>query len=320
MKDIDINNTSTEELEKLIRLDKQKIIKMLQSLRPIDDLFFAIIIEDKVFCQELLQVILDDPNLIVEYTNTQEEIRNLEGRGVRLDAYCKLGNGKHVNIEIQKEDKDDHVRRVRYNTSLLTNQHTQKGSLFKDIPDVIVIYISTFDLFQLNQSYYKIIRQVQFLDGSIHDSEIAQNGTTEIYINTKIDDHTKIARLMKLFVDNTTKSSEFPNMERIKQRYQKTEEGGSKMYDFLMTNFKDVIDAQCNKVREESREEGREEGLQEGLQKGMEKGLQKGLQEKAIQIALKMLQQKLQPELISQITELSLEQLKKLQLQLTQSH
>ena len=78
------------------------------------------------------------------------------------------------------------------------------------------------------------------------------------------------------------------------------------MYDFLMTNFKDVIDAQCDRVREES----------------LEKGLQEGLQKKAIQIALKMLQQKLQPEFISQMTELSLEQLKKLQLQLqlTQSH
>ena len=72
------------------------------------------------------------------------------------------------------------------------------------------------------------------------------------------------------------------------------------MYDFFMTNFKDVIDAQCNKVKEKVREEAK--------------------QEEAIQIALKMLQQKLQPELISQITELSLEQLKKLQLQLTQSH
>ena len=44
MKDIEINNTSAEELEKLIRLDKQQIIKMLQSLKPIDDLFFAVII------------------------------------------------------------------------------------------------------------------------------------------------------------------------------------------------------------------------------------------------------------------------------------
>ena len=61
------------------------------------------------------------------------------------------------------------------------------------------------------------------------------------------------------------------------------------MYEFFMTNFKDVIDAQCDKVR----------------------------QEEAIQIALNMLQEKLQPELISKMTKLSLEQLKKLQLQLT---
>ena len=76
------------------------------------------------------------------------------------------------------------------------------------------------------------------------------------------------------------------------------------MYDFFMTNFKDVIEAQCNKAREESRE----------------KWLQKGKQEEAIQIALNMLQEKLQLEFISKMTKLSLEQLKKLQLQLNQSH
>ena len=64
------------------------------------------------------------------------------------------------------------------------------------------------------------------------------------------------------------------------------------MYDFIMTNFKDVIDAQCKKVREEN----------------------------TIQIALKMLQEKVQLEFISKMTKLSLEQVKKLQLQLTQSH
>ena len=73
------------------------------------------------------------------------------------------------------------------------------------------------------------------------------------------------------------------------------------MYDFFMTNFKDVIEAQCNKVKEKVREEG----------------VQEGLEKKTIQIALKMLQEKVQLEFISKMTELSLEQLKKLQLQLT---
>ena len=40
---------------------------MLQSLKPIDNLFFSVIIEDKIFCQELLQVILDNATRIYRF-------------------------------------------------------------------------------------------------------------------------------------------------------------------------------------------------------------------------------------------------------------
>ena len=311
MNNSDNNNSHYEEIEKIPLLKKENVLKFAKSLKPIDDIFFSVIIEDKDFCQELLQVILDDPNLIVEEINSQEEFTNLDGRSVRLDAYCRLGNGKYVNIEVQRADYDDHARRVRYNASLLTAKCTPKGSLFQDIPDIIMIYISAFDIFELHETYYKVKRVVECRDGSIHQSERIDNGILEIYINTEIDDHSKIARLMRLFVDNTTYNNEFPNMMRVKQQYQQIEEGVNKMYDLSSKYVKDVF----NKGKEEGREEGLQKGLQKGLQEGREEGLQEGLQEKAIRIALKMLQKKQQLEFISEMTELPLEQLKQLQLQ-----
>ena len=43
----------------------------------------------------------------------QSSERNLYGRSVRLDALCILGNGKKCNVEVQRSNKDHHLKRVR---------------------------------------------------------------------------------------------------------------------------------------------------------------------------------------------------------------
>ena len=37
-----------------------------------------------------------------------------------MDALCVLGNGAKVNIEVQRSDNDNHLRRVRFNASSIT--------------------------------------------------------------------------------------------------------------------------------------------------------------------------------------------------------
>jgi predicted transposase/invertase (TIGR01784 family) len=269
-----------------------------------DDVFFSAVIKEKRFCQELLQVVLNDPLLTVKEIKPQKDIINLVGRSVRVDALCTLGNGKNVNIEVQKANNDDHVRRVRYNASILTNSLTPKGSLFKNIPDLIMIYISAFDIFRQNQVYYEVIRQLKYLDGTIHDSNEVQNGIMEIYINTVVDDNSKIARLMKIFADNEAYSEEFPNISDIKKQYQGIEKGEIDMYEYFKTHFQKAFDSQFNL--------GLQQGLLKGREQGLEQGLLKGRQENTIEIAKKMQKRNMQPEEISQITGLSLEQLRQI--------
>ena len=104
---------------------KKELEDYARSLNPIDDLMFAKMAESREFCEEILKVILEDDELTVTENNSQAEIKNLQGRGVILDAKCVTGDGRHINIEIQKADNDNHFRRVRYNGSVLTTNITE---------------------------------------------------------------------------------------------------------------------------------------------------------------------------------------------------
>ena len=95
----------------------------------------------------MLRTILEDEELIVKDVITQNSEKNLYGRSVRLDALCTLGNGEKCNIEIQRSDNDDHLRRVRYNASSITLRDSQSGTKFNKIPEVYVVFISEFDVF-----------------------------------------------------------------------------------------------------------------------------------------------------------------------------
>ena len=73
----------------------------------------------------ILQTIMEDDKLIVTDVIFQSSKRNLYGRSVRLDALCTLGNGTLCNIEVQRSDNDDHLRRARYNASVITSKETE---------------------------------------------------------------------------------------------------------------------------------------------------------------------------------------------------
>ena len=66
-------------------------------------------------------------------------------------------------------------------------------------------------------------------------------------------------------------------------------------------------------IKEEGRQEGIQKGMQEGRQKGRQEGIQKGMQEGRQQVVLNMLQKRLDTSLISEVTGLSEEEIKKLQ-------
>lgn len=204
-----------------------KIREEAKKLNPIDDLMFRTMAEDKAFCEEILRVILSDPELIVLESTPQYAGTNPQGRSVVLDAKCVLGDGRKTDIEVQKANDDDHQRRVRYNGAILTTNLTDPGQKFENVPDVCVIFISRFDIFQDNHSLYHVDRIIR------ETGKVVDNGFEEIYVNAKVKDGTVVSELMEVFVDDKAYNNKFPITSGIKRRYKETEEGQQRMCEIM---------------------------------------------------------------------------------------
>lgn len=207
--------------------EKQKIKKVIEQLNIIDDTVFEKMAEDIGFCEETISTILEQKVKILKVIS-QNSIKNLQGRSVVLDALCEFENGERCNVEVQKANDDDHQRRVRYNASCITANITDPGTKFEKVPTVYGIFISKFDIFGEKKTVYHVDRTVR---GS---GTVLDNGFYEIYVNTKIDDGSDIADLMKIFKEqNTYDFKRFPKVSKRKKQFLKSEEVHGNMVDVV---------------------------------------------------------------------------------------
>ena len=258
----------------------KKFEKYAKLLNPIDDLMFCKMAEHKEFCEEILRVILEDDGLTVIEAVPQWQGKNLTGRSVVLDAKCVTGDGRQINIEVQKADDDNHLKRARYNAAVLTTNISETGKKFEFIPDVCIVFISKFDIFDGGLPLYHIDKVVR------ETGQVIEDGLTEIFVNTVNYDGSKPARLMKLFTENDAYSNdEFPITSELKSIL-KSSEGGSRAMN-------EILEKLISDEKRESEKRGREEGIMLGKEEG------------AKIIAQTMIEEGLPTELIMRYTGLS---------------
>ena len=196
--------------------NKAKIREESVKMNPIHDVMFTMMARDPGFCQEILRVILNDPALeLIGDPVVQYHLPNPMGRKVTLDALCKLGDGRTVAIEVQKNTEPDPQRRVRFESGLLISRLTDPNTPFKDVEDVVFVYISGYDPFDLGKSVYFIDRIVRGLGNVVY------NGFEEVYVNAAVKDGTDVAALMKVFTEDAAYDDRFP---RTSERLQSQED------------------------------------------------------------------------------------------------
>ena len=204
--------------------------KIVEKLNIIDDILFQKMAEDIGFCEEMISTILEQKVKVLKVV-PQNSIKNLQGRSVVLDVLCELEDGRVCNVEVHKKDNDDHVKRVRYNTSCITANISEPGSKFENVPNVISIFISKFDVFEGGKTIYHIERVIREMD------ECQDNGLQEIYVNAKIDDGSDIAELMKIFTNQEAYDfKKFPKVSERKQQFLLKEGGKERMCE-LVDNY-----------------------------------------------------------------------------------
>lgn len=223
---------------------KLTVKERVESLNIIDDSLFHKMAEDIGFCEEMISTILGEPVEVLEVT-PQTSLKNLQGRSVITDALCKMKNGKLCITEVQKANDDDHVRRVRFDTSCVTVNMMNTGTEFKEVPDVIAIFISKFDIFKAGKTVYHIDRIIRET-GKNND-----NGLQEIYVNTKYDDGTEIAELMRIFSQNDAYDfKKFPKTSARKQNFLVSEGGKEAMCEIVEEYAREVAQEQAEEIAE----------------------------------------------------------------------
>ena len=173
--------------------------------------------------------IREDSRLVVKEVISEDSIANIFGRAVRLDALCTLGNGTLCNIEIQKENVNDDVRRVRYNASSIVSRFSEKGQKFSEIPDVVIVYISEYDVFRSERTIYHINSII------METNTVVDDGLRRIFVNTQYadTDNTDVGELMKCFLQKEINSNKFPELSERLSFFKNVGKGVDSMCDII---------------------------------------------------------------------------------------
>lgn len=206
--------------------------------RVIDDAFFEVVAKNPAVCQEILRVILEDDKLFVNDVIVQSSERNIYGKSVRLDALCTLADGTKCNIEVQRSNNDDHLKRARYNASVITLKNSTPGKKYENVQEVYIVYISEFDFLKGQKTIYHIDKVLR------ETGKVVDDGLHEIFVNTVIDDGTDIADLMSCFTKKEVNNPKFPALSSEVKRLKETEGGVSAVCEVMEYYNKEAVKAE----------------------------------------------------------------------------
>ena len=239
---------------------------LVQRMNVIDDQFFQKIAEDKEVCEELLQILLDKPDLQIIETQTQRKLPNLQARAVILDALCKDSSGNLFNIEVQKDDKkrdhskaEEYQKRVRFNLASMDTAFAEKGTEFHKLPDLYAIFISQIDPFGERHAAYHVRRSLAETKTTLY------NGINEIYVNTSSKDGTLIAELMQYFENSNGIN---PKFEKLSYRVEQFKNDETEV-----TTMASVFDEYAQEVAEKVSQERMAEQAKEAALKLLKEGI-----------------------------------------------
>ncbi len=249
-------------------------LQRIRNFRLMDDDFMSKVFEDKPCAECLLQIILNRDDLTVQEVHGQHDLKNLQGRSVRLDILAVDQENHTYNIEVQRNDHGAGAKRARYNSSLLDANLTDPGDAYDALNETYVIFITENDVLRGGLPIYHINRIIEETGKSFGDDAHI------IYVNSQIKDETALGKLMHDFTCTDPDDMNYPVLAQ-RVRYFKEDTKG--------------VTTMC-KAMEEMRAEERKEAKHE----------------QAVETAMTMLADGLPYETIARYAHLSVDEVKAL--------
>ena len=245
------------------RRTDEEVAELVAGLKGISDVFFERLINDPGVCEEFLQTVLEKPRLRIkpETLVPQKSIKFIANRSVRVDAYMEDEADRSFNIEVQRANDCDHIRRARYNASAITVYKSEPGDEFKDVQEVYVIYLTEDDFLKEGKTTYHAEMVIRETGKALED------GLHEVFVNTRSDDGSKIARLMSLFEKTEVNDPEFPNFTR---RFNEVK------------NDREEVEAMCREIEAYAEKRAAEAAAEAAIRQVVRTGLKYGASEKKL--------------------------------------
>lgn len=189
----------------------QEDLVRIKNFRLMDDDFMSKVFEDKTCAEFLLKIILNRDDLTVKEAHGQHDIKNLQGRSVRLDILAVDEQNRAYNIEVQRSDRGAGAKRARYNSSLLDANLTEPGDEYDALNETYVIFITENDVLRHGLPIYHIDRMIREVNEAFEDKAHI------IFVNSQIKDETALGKLMHDFSCTDPQDMKYPVLaERVR--------------------------------------------------------------------------------------------------------
>ena len=161
----------------------KELFEITKELIPLNNDMFALFAMNISFCQEFLRVLLQDKNLIVLDNDIQKHLPDAYFKSYTIDMLCRLSDNRVVNVEIQLEKEQYHAKRIFQYASAIKHILIEKGDKYKDVKDLIVIYLTKEDMFKKDCTIYHVEHKIVTDGGDVVEDWDA--GLTVYYVNTE---------------------------------------------------------------------------------------------------------------------------------------
>lgn len=172
-----------------------------------DFALFMSVMKVKEAYQDVLSIILDEPDLKLKEVKVEQVILNKSGkRAIRLDAWAQDIKNRQFDMEMQNSTAEDDIRRrSRFYQGLIDTPILKSGkeTRYKHLPSTAIIFITQEDIFGKDLAMYTFSEWCE----EVPNLPLS-DGTTKIFLNmTSKNGRAELVSLLQ-YMKNTTLDNE----------------------------------------------------------------------------------------------------------------
>ncbi len=249
-----------------------------------DFALFLSVMKVKEAYENVLSIILDEPDLKLSEVKAEQVVLNKSGkRAIRLDAWALDMRNRQFDMEMQNDSEGDDVRkRSRFYQGMIDTPILKSGkeTRYKHLPSTVIIFITQEDIFGKDRAKYTFSEKCE------EESDLLLgDGTKKIFLNmTSKNGRPELISLLQ-YMKNTTlenpdiviQDERILNLDRIVEEVKQSEE-----WEAVKMNLLEI-------------------------------GIEKGIEQSRTEIIRNMLNNGLSSEEVSEVTQIPLDVVKEVE-------